>query len=124
MAEACEAECICPDVVRPLIGRVVSEDPATEVAALFALLADPTRVRVLHALSMSEELCVHDITFLTGASQSAVSHQLRILRSAGTVKRRKEGRTVFYALSDEHILHALRDGIRHVMEGDGPDGQA
>lgn len=108
LAEQCEDECICPELVFPLIGRVASQDDAESIAATFSLLSDPTRLRLLHALSLTEELCVCDLAFLTGASQSAVSHQLRALRAAGVVTRRKDGRTSFYSLVDEAISALVR----------------
>ena len=112
-AEQCETQCICPELVLPLIGKVLADDNAAAVSELFSLLADPTRLRIVHLLSMSEELCVCDIAFLIGVSQSVISHQLRILRSAGAVKRRKDGRAAFYSLTETHLAHALADGIRY-----------
>lgn len=109
--ERCETECICPELVMPLIGRVATATESESIAETFSLLSDPTRLRLLHALSLSGELCVCDLAFLTGTSQSAVSHQLRSLRTSGVVTRRKEGRSSFYALSDDLITEMLR---RHV----------
>ena len=106
--EQCETECICPELVMPLIGRVATATESESIAETFSLLSDPTRLRLLHALSLSGELCVCDLAFLTDTSQSAVSHQLRSLRTSGVVTRRKEGRTSFYALSDELITELLR----------------
>ena len=106
--EQCETECICPELVMPLIGRVATATESESIAETFSLLSDPTRLRLLHALSLSGELCVCDLAFLTDRSQSAVSHQLRSLRTSGVVTRRKEGRTSFYALSDELITELLR----------------
>ena len=109
LIEQCETECVCPELVLPLVGRVAPRGEAESIAEMFALLADPTRLRLLHALSLSGELCVCDLAFLIDASQSAVSHQLRALRTAGVVTRRKEGRTSFYALDDERITELLRE---------------
>ena len=106
--EQCETECICPELVMPLIGRVATATESESIAETFSLLSDPTRLRLLHALSLSGELCVCDLAFLTDTSQSAISHQLRSLRTSGVVTRRKEGRTSFYALSDELITELLR----------------
>ncbi len=114
--ERCRDECICPELVLPVIGRVASGQDAERIGELFSLLADPTRVRILHALSMSPELCVCDIAFLVEVSQSAVSHQMRTLRAAGVVARRKEGRTMFYSLSDEHVRVMLNKGLEHAGE--------
>ena len=100
---------MCPELVLPLLGRVAPRDEAESIAEMFALLADPTRLRLLHALSLSAELCVCDLAFLIEASQSAVSHQLRALRTAGVVTRRKEGRTSFYALDDDRLTELLRE---------------
>ena len=107
--EQCETEWVCPELVLPLIGRVASSSEAEMATKMFSLLSDPTRLRLLHALSLSGELCVCDLAFLTEASQSAISHQLSTLRSAGVVSRRKEGRTSFYALDDERITELLRE---------------
>jgi DNA-binding transcriptional ArsR family regulator len=92
-------------------------DPAS-VAALagtFRLLGDTTRVRILDAVS-DRELCVRDIARLLGASESAVSHQLRLLRSVRLVRPRRAGRQVFYALDDHHIVKLFAQGLEHVQE--------
>lgn len=109
LIEQCETECVCPELVLPLVGRVGTRDEAETIAEMFALLADPTRLRLLDALNLSGELCVCDLAFLVDASQSAVSHQLHALRTAGVVTRRKEGRTSFYALNDERITELLQE---------------
>jgi DNA-binding transcriptional ArsR family regulator len=85
------------------------------LAETFRLLGDMTRVRILDALSCSE-LCVCDIARLLGLSESAVSHQLRLLRGMRLVRPRRAGRQVFYALDDEHIVRLFREGLRHVEE--------
>lgn len=115
--ERCEAECVHPQHVAPLLGRVISVGDADQVAGMFALLADPNRVRILHALSLTEELCVCDLALLVGMGQSAVSHQLRLLRTSRAVARRKAGRIVYYRLADAHVRHVLADGLRHATEG-------
>lgn len=115
-AERCEVECLHPEHVAPLIGRVIAHEQADEVASTFALLADGTRARILHALSLTEELCVCDLAVLLGISQSALSHQLRLLRGRRVVARRKVGRVVYYRLADEHIRHVFTDGLRHAAE--------
>jgi len=112
-AEQCRTECIRPADVIPLIGRVADAVSAQDVAEFFAIMGDTTRLQVLHALSQADELCVCDLSVLVDSSQSAVSHQLRTLRSAGFVERRREGRMVFYRLADEHVAHILRDGFTH-----------
>lgn len=83
---------------------------------MFALLADPNRWRILHALSLTDELCVCDLALLVGMGQSAVSHQLRLLRTSRTVERRKAGRIVYYRLADDHVRHLLTDALRHAEE--------
>jgi DNA-binding transcriptional ArsR family regulator len=117
-ADRCEVECLHPEHVAPLIGRVIARPEADLVASTFALLADPTRARMLHALSLAEELCVCDLALLLGMSESAASHQLRLLRLNRTVDRRKVGRVVYYRLADEHIRHIFADGLRHAREED------
>jgi DNA-binding transcriptional ArsR family regulator len=92
--------------------------PARTVEALadtFRILGDPTRVRLLHALA-SGELCVSDIASAVGISESAASHQLRLLRSLRLVRPRRAGRLVYYAVDDHHILELLQQALTHVEE--------
>lgn len=92
--------------------------PARTVEALaetFRVLGDPTRVRILTALS-HRELCVSDIALSAGISESAVSHQLRLLRGMRLVRPRRAGRLVYYAVDDQHILELLQQALTHVQE--------
>ena len=82
---------------------------------IFRVLGDPTRVRILDALSRSE-LCVGDLAARLGVTESAVSHQLRLLRSTRIVRARRDGRMMFYALDDRHVLELFEQGLRHVQE--------
>lgn len=86
-----------------------------ELAELFKVFGDSTRVRILYVL-FEHELCVGDIAELLHMSQSSVSHQLRILKDAKLVKFRREGKSIFYALDDEHVYHILEMGMKHVEE--------
>jgi DNA-binding transcriptional ArsR family regulator len=83
---------------------------------IFRVLGDPTRVRILDALSR-DELCVGDLAAQLGASESAISHQLRLLRNTRVVRARRDGRMIYYALDDKHVLVLFRQGLRHVQEG-------
>ena len=85
------------------------------LADTFRVLGDPTRVRMLDALSAGE-LCVCDIASLVGISESAVSHQLRLLRGMRLVRPRRAGRLVYYAVDDQHILELLKQALTHVEE--------
>jgi len=114
--DRCAVECIHPEHVAPLLGRVIAQSQADALATTFATLADPTRARLVHALALSEELCVCDLALLLGLSQSAISHQLRLLRDRRVVSRRKAGRVVYYRLADEHVRHVFDDGLLHVSE--------
>lgn len=86
-----------------------------ELAEIFRLLGDPTRLRLLEALS-GEELCVCDLAALIAMTSSAVSHQLRLLRTAGLVRYRKQGKMVYYALNDAHVQDLFETGFKHVAE--------
>jgi ArsR family transcriptional regulator len=86
------------------------------LADTFRVLGDPTRVRILDALSHGE-LCVNDIASLVGISESAASHQLRLLRGMRLVRPRRAGRLVYYAVDDQHILELLHQAMTHVQEG-------
>jgi ArsR family transcriptional regulator, lead/cadmium/zinc/bismuth-responsive transcriptional repressor len=82
---------------------------------IFRVLGDPTRVRILDALSRTE-LCVGDLATQLGLTESAVSHQLRLLRNTRIVRTRRDGRMIFYSLDDKHVLTLFRQGLRHVQE--------
>lgn len=105
-----------PEHVARLLGRILGAVEADGLAGVFATLADPTRARLLHALMLADELCVADLALLVGLSQSAVSHQLRLLRDRRVVSRRRAGRIVYYRLADEHVRHVLADGLSHAAE--------
>lgn len=90
---------------------------ATALADTFRVLADVTRVRILDALSR-DELCVSDIAAIVGLSESAVSHQLRVLRGSRLVRPRRDGRLVYYSLDDHHIVRLFEQGLQHVEERD------
>jgi ArsR family transcriptional regulator, lead/cadmium/zinc/bismuth-responsive transcriptional repressor len=94
--------------------------PATvdALADTFRLLGDPTRVRIVDALA-GGPLCVHEISDHIGLSESAVSHQLRLMRTMRIVKGRREGRCVYYTLDDQHVLDLFQQGLRHVVESHG-----
>ena len=91
------------------------EEMLCELSEFFRVFGDSTRIRILYALSRSE-MCVSELCELLGASQSAISHQLQILRASRLVKYRRDGKTVFYALDDEHIFSIINLGIEHIKE--------
>ena len=98
------------------VGRTMpQDDELCALSEVFRVFGDPTRIKLLYALSHSE-LCVCDLAALLGSSQSAVSHQLQLLRSKRLVKYRREGKTVFYSLDDEHIFSIINMGIEHIKE--------
>jgi DNA-binding transcriptional ArsR family regulator len=117
--EKCEDDYIDEDRVRDAQAHLVDGLAATRVAQLFKALSDPSRVRIISALSHAE-LCVHDLAATLGMSQSAVSHQLRSLREMRLVRYRKQGRKVYYQLDDEHISELFRGGLDHVSHSDQP----
>lgn len=86
-----------------------------DLAEIFKVLGDHTRVRILHALSISD-LCVCSLSSLLNMSPSAISHQMRILRASKIVKFRKEGKHVYYSLDDRHVENLIQEGLEHVQE--------
>ena len=88
------------------------------LAELFKIFGDPTRIRILYAM-LDTERCVNDIAGVLEMSQSSVSHQLRILKTSKLVKSRREGKSIFYSLDDEHVRSSLNMGMEHIMEGAG-----
>jgi DNA-binding transcriptional ArsR family regulator len=95
----------------------IKTDPAVveALADTFRILGDPTRVRIVDAL-VEGQLCVHEISGRIGISESAVSHQLRLMRGMRIVRGRREGRCVYYTLDDQHVLDLFQQGLRHVSE--------
>ena len=91
------------------------EDIMVDLAELFKVFGDSTRVRILYAL-FDAELCVCDIAMLLNMNQSAISHQLRILKGAGLVRNRRDGKSIFYSLADGHVKTILSQGMEHVTE--------
>lgn len=100
------------DLQRIKAGMISGAD-AERLAEFFKALSDPTRIRLIGAL-LRQELCVHDLSELLGMGQSAVSHQLRYLRNLRMVKRRKEGKTVYYSLDDSHIHQIFEQTLQHL----------
>lgn len=103
------------ELVKQVLKRQPAEEHLYDLAELFKMFGDSTRIRILYALFESE-LCVGDIAQILNLSQSSVSHQLRILKDSKLVKFRREGKVIFYALSDEHVKTILSMGMEHVEE--------
>lgn len=124
MAEETENEKICdicevfdPDneVVKVMKEKTLKNEVVYDLAELFKTMGDPTRIKILYALK-ERELCVCDLSELLDMSSSAISHQLRILRNNKLVKYRKEGRSVYYSLDDNHVMCLFGQGLEHVLE--------
>lgn len=114
-AGVCEVDLIHPEAVRRARAVLPSTETMQQVAAIFQVLSDPTRARIVSALA-TEELCVCDVAAVAGLSISAASHQLKRLRDQGVVSYRKDGRLAFYRLRDDHIRNLVADGIAHVRK--------
>ena len=126
MTPAGTVEHRCGDPVAVAEVRTALIDPteAARLADLFKLLGDPTRARILDALRLAGELCVSDLAEAVGAPESTVSHALRLLRTAGVVRNRREGRLVHYSLDDDHVVDLLERSLGHVrhLADDRTDG--
>ncbi|MDR0267137.1 metalloregulator ArsR/SmtB family transcription factor [Paenibacillus sp.] len=115
--EECDATCMgSEEELNQIKKGMIDDQAATQVADWFKAFSDPTRVKLIDAL-LQRELCVHDLTILLGMGQSAVSHQLRYLRNLRIVKRRKEGKTVYYSLDDTHIEQIFVQTLQHTQHG-------
>jgi len=112
-AESCGCSVIHEDVVNDVKQHMPPAKDLLELANLFKIFGDFTRVKIVYALFRAE-MCVCDIAALLGMTKSAISHQLRVLRQARLVKFRKEGRTVFYSLDDDHVSTIFAQGLTHV----------
>lgn len=114
-ADVCDITHLNPERVGAARAAMMPSESAAELADTFKTLGDVTRVRLLDALSR-QELCVCDLAALVGLSESAVSHQLRLLRNTRVVRSRRAGRMIFYSLDDEHVLKLFAQASRHVAE--------
>lgn len=113
--EKCEYLCVHEDTVKSVLEKMPDEERLYDLAEFFKVFGDSTRIRILYALH-ENELCVCDIASLLGLTQTAVSHQLRVLKAYKLVKARRNGKTVFYSLDDDHIHIILNMGMHHIEE--------
>ncbi|HSL16691.1 MAG TPA: metalloregulator ArsR/SmtB family transcription factor [Methylomirabilota bacterium] len=115
-SEVCTVNEIDPEAVAFVQERALEPRTIERLSRLFSALADPTRLKVLHALTVTKELCVCDLAVIADLSVSAVSHQLRLLRDRDLVHARRDGRMVFYSLADEHVSVLMNTGTDHANE--------
>ncbi|MGX8703338.1 MAG: ArsR/SmtB family transcription factor [bacterium] len=113
--ECCESVEVHEDKVRDVRAHMPKEDELYDLAELFKVFGDSTRIRILFAL-FETEICVCDLAETLGMTQSAVSHQLRILKQAKLVGNRREGKSVYYFLADDHVRAIINQGLEHVEE--------
>ena len=111
----CCGETHVHDVVEKVRQSMPDEDTLYDLSELFRIFGDSTRIRILYVL-FEAEMCVCDIAGILGMTQSAISHQLRALKNARLVKGRREGKTVFYSLADDHVKTIIDQGLDHVAE--------
>lgn len=111
----CDCEVIHADIVNEVKTRMPCEEDIYDLSDFFKVLGDSTRMKIIWALDESE-MCVCDIAVLLNMTKSAISHQLRALRNASLVKFRKEGKTVFYSLKDQHVRDIYEIGMEHIKE--------
>lgn len=109
----CNCDVIHEDIVNDVKGKMQPKDDYIQLASLFKLFGDGTRVQIFHALEQSE-MCVCDLAVLLGVTKSAISHQLKALRLAGLVKFRREAQIVYYSLADDHVKEIIDKGFEHL----------
>ena len=113
--ECCDVRCLHDEIIQKVQRELPVEDTMYDLTELFRIFGDSTRIRILYVL-FEAEVCVCDIAELLGMTQSAISHQLRALKNARLVKSRREGKTVFYSLADDHVKTIINQGLEHVTE--------
>ena len=113
--DRCECTVIHEDVIKKVKSKMINEEEIMNLAELFKVFGDSTRIKILASLGESE-MCVCDIAYLLNMTQSAISHQLRTLKQSRLVKNRKEGKIVFYSLDDEHVKSIFNLGLIHLGE--------
>lgn len=113
--ELCSEQCVHKDVIEKVNEIMPDEDIVFDLAELFKVFGDSTRLKILCVL-LESEMCVCDIAELLNMSFSAISHQLRVLKQSKLVKFRREGKTVIYSLSDDHVRSIIDQGLEHIEE--------
>lgn len=113
--ERCDQFCLHENIVDAVSGHMPSEDELFDLAELFKVFGDTTRIRILYVLFESE-MCVCDIAAILDMSQSAISHQLRIIKQAKLVKNRRDGKTIYYSLADDHVKTIIGMAKEHLEE--------
>ncbi len=111
----CETFCTHPDKIKMAKENMIPDDDNQKLAETFKVFGDFNRLKILQALSCGE-LCVCDLAQILNVSQSAMSHQLRVLRTANLVRYRKDGKNAFYSLNDDHVKILLTAGLEHIRE--------
>jgi len=114
-AERCDEICTHQDVIRAVVPQMPGEEQLYDLAELFKVFGDSTRIRILYVL-FEAEMCVCDIAAVLNMTQSAISHQLRLLKQAKLVKNRREGKTIYYSLADDHVHTIIYQGMEHIGE--------
>lgn len=113
--EICSCTVIHQDVVDAASHQMLSNEVSAKLSELFKMFADPTRIKLLNVLYISE-MCVCDLAACLNMTQSAISHQLRLLKLYNLVKARKDGKVVYYSLADSHVTDILDKGLEHINE--------
>lgn len=113
--ECCDVTCIHSDMIRKVKNLMPDDGLLSDLADFYKVFGDATRVKILCVL-LESEMCVCDLAELLGMTQSAISHQLRILKQMKLVKNRREGKTVYYSLADGHIQTIISQGMEHIQE--------
>ena len=113
--ERCEFLCVHENVVNKVLSDMPKDEELYDLAELFKVFGDSTRIKILYVLFESE-MCVCDIAQLLNMNQSAISHQLRVLKQSQLVKYRREGKSIFYSLADGHVRTILGQGMEHIAE--------
>lgn len=113
--EVCSCNVIHENIINKVRDNMLDDEILYDLAEFFKVFGDSTRIKIIHALFMAE-MCVCDISALLSMNQSAISHQLKILRQAKLVKSRREGKVVYYSLDDEHIKGIFNQGLIHINE--------
>lgn len=118
--DACSTRLVDPDRVAAVKARLVDMEESTQLADMFRLLGDGTRTRILYALLEAGELCVCDLAETLDMPESRLSHALRLLRTAGVVRNRRDGRMIYYSLDDGHVRMLLDLSLEHLRHGTAP----